>query len=133
MKLSYACICSIFGIIKSFNSNTKLAINLSGTIALDFFVTSLACHLNNSTFEVLLVMGFLWVFPVITSVAVDFSYNLNNQGVMRRIVRSRWWRRSVVIWWRRVLNWWWWGRVVVWWRRIFNWWWRRGVVVWGWG
>lgn len=98
MEFSLACICSIFGIIKSFNSYAIFSINLSGTIALDFLVTNLACHLNNSTFEVLLVMGFLWVFPVIASVAIDFSDNLNDQGMMRRIVRSRWWRGSVVVW-----------------------------------
>lgn len=120
MEFSLARLGSKFTIVKSINGDAVFAIDLCLTIGHDLLATCLACHLHNSTFEVLLVVGLLWVFPVIASVAVDFSDHLDYQWVvvgMRMGVMDRWWWRSVVVW-RRV--------------GLGRWRWRRFVVVWWW-
>lgn len=102
MKLSLACLCSIFAIIKSFNLNAIFAIDLGFAICHNLFLTYLACYLHNSTLEMFLVVGFRWVHPIIALVTVYFSYHFNHEWVVWRVVRNR-----------RRLHWWWWRNVVI--------------------
>lgn len=119
VELSYAGLGSIFPILKPFQCDAVLSIDLGCSICHNLLLTSLACNLHYSSLEVFLVMGFLWVVPVVASVAVNFSDYLNHHGVVGvGVVRSWWWWRSVIVWgWWRILLWWGWRSVVIWWMR----------------
>lgn len=107
MEFSLADCGSIFHIVKAFNSDAVLSIALSFTISFYGLAPNFTSHFDRGTFEVFLVVRLLGVFPVITSITIDFTHNLNNQWVMIW-VRVRIW--SV---WRRLRRWWRWRFIVV--------------------
>jgi len=56
MELGLASLGTIFAIVKAFNCDAVFSIDLGLTISLDLLLSSFTCYLNNSTFEMLLVV-----------------------------------------------------------------------------
>lgn len=92
MEHGLASLGPIFFILKSFNRNAVFSIVLGLPIRHNFFVTSHTSNFHSRPFEVFLVMGLLWIVPVIAPIAIDFSDHLDDQWVVGRVMRS-WWRR----------------------------------------
>lgn len=85
---------AVLAVVEPVNGDAVLAVDLGLAVRLDLLLPGLAGHLHDGTFEVLLVVGFHRVLPVVASVAVDFSDHLDDQGVGMRVrVRVRRWRR----------------------------------------
>lgn len=124
VEFSFACLSSILAIFKSFKLNAELAIDCGGSIRHYLFLSHLTCDLHDSAWKVFPVVGLVWVVRVIASVTVDFPNDLDHpfMGLRKRVW---WWRRLVVVSWRRRAYRWRWRFIVVWWWR----WRRRGVNI----